>query len=207
MARKSPILGLWRITAAEGVGGSAVDAGVETYLRFDPNGFGEFRLGFTRGSIDHRLVERDGMPAVEWTWVGSDGNPESEYEDGDVSGRGWGVLGQDGRLRGRIFIHDGNDSAFVAEAVGGVKREAFRDFAASKANPRQAQFLAFIFYYTKLNGRPPAEADMQRYFGVTPPAVHQMVVTLERLGMIERSRGVARSIRLLVPREQLPDLE
>ncbi len=205
MARKSPILGLWRVTAAEGVGGSAVDAGVETHLRFDPNGFGEFRLGFTRGSIDHRLVERDGMPAVEWTWVGSDENPEDK--DGDVSGRGWGVLGQDGRLRGRIFIHDGNDSAFVAEAVGGVKREASSGLAASKANARQGQFLAFIFYYTKLNGRPPAEADMQRYFGATPPAVHQMVLTLEKLGMIERSPGVARSIRLLVPRAQLPDLE
>ena len=207
MARKSPVLGLWRITAAAGVGGSAVDAGVETYLRFDPNGFGEFRLGSIRGSVDHRLVERDGMPAVEWTWVGGDEDPGHEYEDGDVSGRGWGVLGQDGRLRGGIFVHDGDDSAFVAKAFGGVKREASGGLGASKATPRQGQFLAFIYYYTKLNGRPPAEADMRRYFGTTPPAVHQMVVTLERLGMIERSPGVARSIRLLVPRAQLPDLE
>ncbi len=78
---------------------------------------------------------------------------------------------------------------------------------AADYTPRQGQFLAFIYYYTKLNGRPPAEADMRRYFETTPSAVHQMVVTLERLRMIERSPGVARSIRLLVPRAQLPDLE
>ena len=46
--------------------------------------------------------------------------------------------------------------------------------------------MAFIYYYTKVNGRPPAEADMQRYFRVTPPSVHQMVLTLELNGFIER---------------------
>ena len=71
----------------------------------------------------------------------------------------------------------------------------------------QGQFLAFIYYYTKLNGRPPAEADMQRYFQVSPPTVHQMVVTLERRGFIARVPGQGRSIRLLLPRDKLPDLE
>lgn len=72
---------------------------------------------------------------------------------------------------------------------------------------KQGQYLAFIYYYTKLNGRPPAEADMQRYFRVTPPSVHQMVVTLAANGFIERHPGQSRSIRLLIPREQFPDLE
>lgn len=71
---------------------------------------------------------------------------------------------------------------------------------------RQGQYLAFIYHYTKLNGRPPAEADMQRYFRVTPPSVHQMVITLEANGLIGRTPGVGRSIRLLIRREQLPDL-
>ena len=71
---------------------------------------------------------------------------------------------------------------------------------------KQGQYLAFIHYYTKLNGRPPAEADMQRYFRVTPPSVHRMVLTLESSGFIERVPGQGRSIRLLIPREQLPDL-
>lgn len=73
--------------------------------------------------------------------------------------------------------------------------------------PKQGQYLAFIYYYTKLHGRPPAEADMQRYFKVSPPAVHQMVLKLERLGLLERTPRTARSIRVLLPREQLPDLE
>ena len=73
--------------------------------------------------------------------------------------------------------------------------------------PRQGQFLAFIYYYTKLNGLPPAEADMQRYFRVSPPAVHEMIKTLERRGYITREPGMPRTIRLLLPREGLPDLE
>jgi repressor LexA len=71
----------------------------------------------------------------------------------------------------------------------------------------QGQYLAFIFYYTKMHGRAPAELDMQRYFNVTPPSVHDMVLRLEANGFIERVPGQGRSIRLLIPREELPDLE
>jgi repressor LexA len=72
---------------------------------------------------------------------------------------------------------------------------------------RQGQYLAFIYYYTKLHRRAPSEADMQRYFMVSPPAVHQMILGLEKQGFIERMRGQSRSIRLLLPREQLPELD
>jgi Mn-dependent DtxR family transcriptional regulator len=71
---------------------------------------------------------------------------------------------------------------------------------------KQGQYLAFIYYYSKLHGCPPAEAEMQEYFRVSPPSVHQMILTLETHGLIERTPGKARSIRLLVPREELPDL-
>lgn len=36
------------------------------------------------------------------------------------------------------------------------------------------QYLAFIYYYSKLMKRSPAEADFQIYFEVSPPTVHQM---------------------------------
>lgn len=72
---------------------------------------------------------------------------------------------------------------------------------------KQGQYLAFIYYYTKMKGRAPAEADLQQYFQVTPPSVHQMILTLERKGFIERTPWQARSIRLLIPREELPDLD
>jgi Mn-dependent DtxR family transcriptional regulator len=68
----------------------------------------------------------------------------------------------------------------------------------------QGQYLAFIHAYSKLNRRPPAEADMQRFFEVTPPSVHRMVVELEHRGLIRRQPGVARSIELLVAPELLP---
>jgi Mn-dependent DtxR family transcriptional regulator len=71
----------------------------------------------------------------------------------------------------------------------------------------QGQYLAFIYYYTKINGQAPSERDMQRYFRVSPPSVHQMVVTLERRGLITRIPGQGRSIALPLRREQLPDLE
>ncbi len=72
---------------------------------------------------------------------------------------------------------------------------------------KQGQYLAFIFYYTKIHKCAPAEADMQQYFRVTPPSVHQMVLTLEANGFIERIPGKARSIRLLIAQEDLPTLE
>ena len=72
---------------------------------------------------------------------------------------------------------------------------------------KQGQYLAFIYYYTKVNGRPPAETDMQRYFRTTPPTVHQMILTLERKGLISREPGKARSIKVLLTPAQLPYLE
>jgi DNA-binding MarR family transcriptional regulator len=72
---------------------------------------------------------------------------------------------------------------------------------------KQGQYLAFIFYYTKIHGLAPAESDMQNYFKMSPPSVHQMVLTLEANRFIERVPGQGRSIRLLIPREDLPDLE
>lgn len=71
----------------------------------------------------------------------------------------------------------------------------------------QGQYLAFIAAYTQLNRVPHAEADMQRYFRVTPPSVHQMVITLKRRGLINRTPGQARTIQVLVPKDQLPSLE
>jgi Mn-dependent DtxR family transcriptional regulator len=78
--------------------------------------------------------------------------------------------------------------------------------ATKNFTPKQGQYLAFIHAYTKLNRRPPAEADMQRFFRVSPPSVHQMVLTLEREGLISRKPGTARSIEMLVDPELLPVL-
>jgi DNA-binding MarR family transcriptional regulator len=72
---------------------------------------------------------------------------------------------------------------------------------------KQGQYLAFIYAYSRIFRRPPAEADMQHHFRVSPPSVHQMVLTLERTGLIRRQPGVPRSIELLVAPEKLPILK
>lgn len=76
-----------------------------------------------------------------------------------------------------------------------------------KYTPLQGQYLAFIYYYTKIHGCAPAEADLERYFKVAYSSVHQMVLTLEKRGLITRTPGESRSIRLLLPHEEIPVLK
>jgi Mn-dependent DtxR family transcriptional regulator len=82
-----------------------------------------------------------------------------------------------------------------------------RTSATARFTEKQGQYLAFIYTYVLLNRQPPAEADFQRFFRVTPPSVHQMIVQLERLGLIRRTPRQARSIELLVPDGELPKLQ
>jgi Mn-dependent DtxR family transcriptional regulator len=84
--------------------------------------------------------------------------------------------------------------------MAGVSRSA------KTFTPKQGQYLAFIYLYTRLHRRPPAETDMQEYFRLSPPSVHQMVLTLERAGFIRRQPRSPRSIELLVDPNQLPEL-
>jgi SOS-response transcriptional repressor LexA len=86
------------------------------------------------------------------------------------------------------------------------KSGAARNLSAQAFTEKQGQYLAFIYTYVHMFGRPPAEADMQRHFQVSPPSVHQMIVNLERNGLIRRQPGVARSIQILVAPKDLPIL-
>ena len=64
------------------------------------------RFGTLHGSIDHRTVWRDGVPALEFSWEGS-------HDMDSASGRGLATrVGE--FLEGRIFIHNGDDSSFKA---------------------------------------------------------------------------------------------
>jgi SOS-response transcriptional repressor LexA len=81
----------------------------------------------------------------------------------------------------------------------GVLRQSFTE--------KRGEYLAFIYTYSYMFRCSPAEADMQQHFRASPPSVHQMVVTLERAGLIRRQPGVARSIELLVPPDEIPILK
>jgi catechol 2,3-dioxygenase-like lactoylglutathione lyase family enzyme len=107
----------------------------------------------------------------------------------------------------RFYVDDpfGNRLEFlerIASAAVGVGRKT----TSPRFTAKQGQYLAFIDAYIHMFRRAPAETDMQRHFQVSPPSVHQMVVTLERRRLISRRPGEARSIELLVPREDIPPL-
>ena len=59
-----------------------------------------------------------------------------------------------------------------------------------------------------LRQRPASRAsDIPRFFRLTPPTVHQMLLTLEKAGLISRQPGMPRSIAVLVERDRLPRLD
>jgi Mn-dependent DtxR family transcriptional regulator len=72
---------------------------------------------------------------------------------------------------------------------------------------KEGQYLAFMYNYSKIHGRLPAEWELMHYFQVTPPTVHQMILKLERRRLISRVPRQPRSITVLVPPEDLPHLK
>lgn len=78
--------------------------------------------------------------------------------------------------------------------------------SSSRFTETQGQYLAFIHAYSLVNGRPPAEADIQRFFAVTPPSVHNMIKELERRGLVTRVPRQPRTITVSVPVDELPRL-
>jgi Mn-dependent DtxR family transcriptional regulator len=92
--------------------------------------------------------------------------------------------------------------ARLDHALGPLSRTSPKGFT-----DKQGQYLAFIHAYTKLNRRPPAESDMQRFFEVTPPTVHQMIVELERRGLVTRVPGQPRTIQVTLRDDELPRLQ
>ena len=106
-------------------------------------------------------------------------------------------------LKVRIRDSFGEDAFDVAiEAAPKLDSSAPPKFTA-----KQGQYLAYIYHYSKIHRVAPAETDLERYFRVSAPSIHEMIKTLERNGLIEKTPGQARSIRLLVRPEHLPALE
>jgi repressor LexA len=72
-----------------------------------------------------------------------------------------------------------------------------------KPTKRQIDFLAYIHYYTKIHGRAPAEHEIANFFNLSPPSVHQMILTLEKNGYISKVPGQARSIKIILTDDEL----
>ena len=70
--------------------------------------------------------------------------------------------------------------------------------------PTQGRYLAYLHAYTTLHGYPPSESEMASAMCVSPPSVNQMVKMLEKKGLISRQPGQARSLRVIIPEEEIP---
>ena len=105
---KSPFEGLWHIVSRSGWDEDYLNEEAQAFIEFEANGTGHFQFGYVQG-YTWRAGTRDGQPAVEWTWEGTDGADRT-----DMTGRGWAKLEGD-HLRGLIVIHLGDESDFVAK--------------------------------------------------------------------------------------------
>ncbi len=72
---------------------------------------------------------------------------------------------------------------------------------------KQGQLVAYVYSYTKVHRVPPSENEIATFLGVYGPSAHQMILRLEARGILARTPGQPRSIRILLPRQEIPDLE
>jgi hypothetical protein len=126
-------------------------------------------------------------------------NTVTEVKKQSLTKRQWLSEGE-GVEKHIVVFENGEMTAVLCAKQGHQEKPAPRHTG------KQGQYLAFIHQYTTLHGVPPAEADMQQFFQVSPPSVHQMVLTLEKKRFIRRMPGETRSIKVLVPVESLPPL-
>lgn len=72
---------------------------------------------------------------------------------------------------------------------------------------KQGQYLTYIYLYTKINLRPPAQRDLERYFQVTAASVHSMITTLKNKKLLTSEQSKPRSLRILICNQLLPNLK
>ena len=101
-----PFVGTWSIVEMEAWDQDYVNMEVQGHFTFKKNGTGHFQFGLVQGEMDCSAEIIDGKSRIEFSWEGQD-------ELDPASGRGWAVI-EKAELRGRIFFHQGDDSAFQA---------------------------------------------------------------------------------------------
>jgi len=104
---KPAIIGRWNILEMSAWDERFIHLAGQAFIEFRDRNRGQFGFGAVSGDLDYRLGERDGLPLVEWCWLG--------FDEGDPTcGRGWAVLRPEGNLEGEIFFHEGDESRFSA---------------------------------------------------------------------------------------------
>ena len=105
------VVGRWRILETGVWDQDALDLVIPAHITFGRNGLGEMQLIAIGASIDYRVEKHLDGPVVEFSWSGFD-------DDDPTSGRASARVDAD-TMRGKLFIHQGDESTFVArrEAV------------------------------------------------------------------------------------------
>jgi hypothetical protein len=111
----TPFNGEWRIVEMEQWDADCINLIVPGHFTFEADGMGFFQFGTVRGDLDCRFERVGEGRRVEFSWEG-----ESDTDPG--CGRGWAML-KDDELRGRIYIHASDDSAFRAVRAKNPRRK------------------------------------------------------------------------------------
>jgi hypothetical protein len=79
--------------------------------------------------------------------------------------------------------------------------------AAVRITRAQGQLVAYVYWYTKVHRVPPAENEIADFLGIRGPSAHQLILRLEAKAILSRQPGEPRTIKILLAREEVPDLE
>jgi hypothetical protein len=101
------LTGRWLIQEMDLWNRDVLDLAGSAFIELRSDNAGRFGFIAVRGEMDCRESTIDDNPALEFRWFGND-------DCDQASGRGWVVLQRDETLKGRIYFHLGEDSAFRA---------------------------------------------------------------------------------------------
>jgi hypothetical protein len=100
--------GRWRIVEMDNWDSDFLDLVEAAHLTFEGMSDGEIAVGALKGFLDVRYGARDGSACAEFSWEGND-------ENDPACDRGWVMIDTADRLVGHLYIHNGEESAFVCE--------------------------------------------------------------------------------------------
>ena len=105
--------GRWSIDSMTMWDKDYIDEEVPGYFEFGADDLGSFQFGYVQGDVDYRVTQRDGKPAIEFSFEGGDG------ADGTpCSGRGWLAMEAES-LTGMLFFHRGDESGLELSRSSG----------------------------------------------------------------------------------------
>lgn len=105
---KNEFVGKWHIYEMELWDEDYLNMEVPAYIEIDSRDMGQFQFGLVSGHLDGEVVEEGARTKFEFTW---DGNDECDA----AQGSGWAVLKDANTMKGRIKIHLGDSSSFLAK--------------------------------------------------------------------------------------------